>query len=557
MLRIPNQHMAAFAQLLNPGTSLATQLYDAAKPYFRTPMQHAAEMLPEPLASLFSASTQSQDFYRSMMKQPMVLDQLELWADGLKSEGTLYGSDYNYQFLAENGDGSIAAFDPDAVISLFQPTQRNGWVKPAHLPRVLLTASHARGESLKDVTNITHGIEALARDSWGGQALNVAKADAPIGPEQTLVLFTCDTEKNPFLNGIALQRRLNELEENAAKGTPDQFEHISPGAKRMAKLMLACMCENYYGESAQGEPTRLFSIDDPRPLSELLPEGTHLFLSADAGRIAQHFQLMGYSKGGNVVSDALRYLEKELTAKHPDGHHIVRAPDGESEHHGIGKYGARGILRNIDCASMAAKEVAFSEAQQEAGFNRVAFNNQHDDLTKSDHYESTDRDEKYMIRGVRSKAGHDPVDAMGDRTKRGYALDDPRVARRLREFFAPHHGKAALGRLIFDREEGVVQLKAAPGTPDAALAQFIPAMTEALGHAGLSGVRIEGNHVHQGLFTLHASDNLLEDPQAVRKLERGIAQLRRHADGLVIAQRILDTTIPAQLAQVEGLGRAA
>lgn len=542
-----HEYIEGLFNAIDPDISVSTQLYDRMKPFFRTVMDYMAPVLPPVVNELFS-QWPTGHLYRELVKQDAILDRMEVWAALLPGEGQLYGEKYNYKFLTENEQGAIVEITPDEIIAQFQASPLNHWQKPADFERIVLTSSHARGENEEDIRHITHGIDRLARDSWSD-----AK-DATY--QKPKIIFACDTEKNAFLNGIRLQRRLNEIDRSMKTGEPDQFHEISDGAKRMAKLILACMCENYYENDE-----RLFSVDDPRPLAEIFADNKErIRLTHDAGRVAQHFQLMGYSKGGNVVSDAMRYLEHELRAVDKSGRDIIETPTGEIEHVGINTFGSaviRNLLRNIDTASIAAKELPLTEAQKKSGIQRVSFNNKYDDLTKHDDFPSSWHDEKYMIEGVREHQGHAPEDAMGNDDKSGYILNDPIINRRLREFFAPHYGKAAVAHLHFrtnlqgPREPGLV-LETAAGTPDSMFETYKPAIIEALETAGLHDVAIDTDGGYIGQFRIRAREDIMRTPSALDKLQRAFTRLLKNTPGLVIAKNIIDSTIPEQIEKVRG-----
>lgn len=466
----------------------------------------------------------------------------------LPNEGELYQPQYNHQFLSEQADGTIAAIDPEKVISLFQATPANGMKKPQRFPRLIFTSSHARGDSLHDVTRITHGIEAMARDSWGGQQLSIGHLDQEVKPEQTLMLYSCETEKSAPLNGINLTERIVELEDNAALGRPDAYKSISPGAMRTARLMLACMCENYYRDDG----SRLFDINDQRPLSEIFGHNEErIRLSPDAKKIAQHFQLMAYSKGGNVVSDALRLLQRDLLAVDDQDKGLVRTSEHEEDRGYLRtQYGTRSLINNIECASIAARELPFTEAQKKNGMRRVAFNNAHDPLTSEYEYESSWNDEFYLIQGVKDPLkAHDPELAMGTRHARGYILDHPEVARRMKEFFAPHYGRAAIANLF--AEDGHIKIETAPSTPEAMLLKYRADIVRAMEQAGLHDPQVIENHLHIGTFVLSATEDLSNDRAALAKLGVAFESLRQGTPGLLIGQKIIDHDVPSLIEKLE------
>lgn len=540
-------NMRAFSRLNGMEQSLEEQSYRNGLDLVELiPLiENFVNALPEPQRTIMRKGIMTEEDFLKASHDENTLNAseqlLEWYVKASGRKGQLSQPPYNHEMLAEKMDGSIEPVDPERIISLFQPTPQNGMKKPERYPRIIFTSSHANGSSLKDVTKITHGIEALARDSFG-EKLNITTIDNDPQPGETMILFACESREHPVLNGIDLTRRLNEITRANESGKPDEFWRASDGAKRTAKLMLACMCENYYDEN--GKPA--FNVDDPRPLSELFENGEHkLRLSADARRVAQHFQLMGYSKGGNVVSDAVRYLERELSAVDVNDRGIVRTPKEWPVDRGIlreEKYGVRSIMNNINVACIAARDLPFTQEQKDRGLRRVAFTNRHDPLTRNYRYKSTYNDELYETEGS-VEDGHNPELALGTREKRGYFLDDENVNRRMKEFFAAHYGKAAIANLFV--EDGQVKIEAAPSTPDAMVEAHAEVIIGALEEAGLHNVRLVGNDYHIGTFAIEADEDLTRDRDAIQKLGAGFKTLREQAPGLVIAQKIIREDVPS------------
>jgi hypothetical protein len=535
-----NKALAEWSKPKDPTGSTLGQYYRVLKHYLPT---ERYESLPESIRSGLQKMQVTAKTFNEWLEQDWLLDSTERWARSFDDHGILYGPPYNHQFLTEDNDGNIVAVDPEDIISLFQATPRNGWVKPTHFPHLIFTSSHASGENLSDVTGITHGIEAVARQSWG-KPLNIARAGAPIQPGQTLVLYSCETEKNPLLNGVLLTRRVKELKARERDGLPDIGRYMSPGAKRIGALMMACMSENYYQDAGEGKTRPLFSILHPHSLRG---SDARVQLSEDASRVAQHMSVMGFSKGGNVAKDSMRYLENELCAKGRDGRDVVRTAWEPGYERGItqlGNYGVRCILHNINLGVVYARERPLNGRQKAHGINCVAFNNRNDPLTMGYDFPGSTNDEFYLLDGPEENA-HAPQIALGTRTTPGTVMDESRVARRMREWFAPHYGRAAIANILF--EEGRVMLEAAPGTPDEKLADHGDTIAAALEKAGLHDVKLVGNHAHVGLFEIHTREQLFGDRLALKRLHGAFEGLRRAENGLVIAQSILDHDIPQQI----------
>lgn len=531
------------------GTSAAGRHYVSMKDTYGSPdgvVMKWMSMLPNWPRQMMFKSKAFQNIMRSdlMVRQFRLIDSIirEHYPD---DHGTLFNPEYNHQFLTENSNNEIVAVDENAIIALFQkPHAESSSGTP--YPRLLITSSHAQGESLKDVTAITHGLEALARDSHGGKALNHGYIDKGVQPGQTLTLYACDVEEGPWLNGAALLARINELKEIARTGKPDRFEQISPGAKRIAKLMLKCMVE---------QPERI-DTKDPRHINDIIADGEPpLRLREDAIDIANHFQLIGYSKGGNVVSDAMRYLVSEISAKDKEGHSLFQPhPSSPSydENGQLRTHNIYDIVRGISVMALAAIEVGMDRHYKECGVRRVAFNNKHDLISEHKNYQSAVFDERYLIEGTSNHLGHHPSDMMGTRGSDmeeaivGYAHEDEKVTRRLMEFFAPNYGDAAIGHVYFDKDaakKGEFLIEAASGTTDGELTQHLDKIKAALVSHHLFGVTIARDLDKTGIYKVVCAPkdvtvDFTKDHAALKNLRAAFHDLRMDRENPVVTMRI-------------------
>ena len=527
--------------------------------HMKEQMQDWLNVFPPAVRTVIRQQLMTNPSLQERMRDALMVEQFELIDRVIRERypndcGILFDEKYNHKFLTETSHGpkqkgEIVAVDADTIAALFKPGK--GY------PHIIVTSSHAQGETLGDVRSITEGIEAMARDSEG-QELRHGFIDKGVKPGETLTIYACDVEQSPWRNGAALLRRMLELKKIAKTGEPDRaFNEVSPGAKRIAKLILKCIAE---------DPSRI-DVDDPRPIGQVAANApSPITLRADAVDIAHRFQLIGYSKGGNVVSDAMRYLIAELTAKRADGKDVFEkhpdSPTRDPNDQRMSTRNVRSIVRSIATLALASVEVALSDFDKEHGLRRVAINNQNDLISAHQNYEGSANDERWIIKGVEEHHGHLPRHMMGARAtadekegERGYAHNDPRVARRLREFFAPNFGNAAIGRLWFNGRaaEGELTVEAATGTTDA---QIIATesrhhiIAKALTKAGLKGVSFTPDPHHPGLFTLKCDANFETDARALARLRDAFVTLRGDAENkLIIAQTIIDEEIGARLAK--------
>lgn len=466
-------------------------------------------------------------------------------------DAELFGEPYNHHFLAEDVHGNIVPVSEEQLLALFPPADPVTGEVAKQMPHVVITASHASGETLKDVTQITHGIERTIREATQNKTtfakVDVSLPDLGVAPDHTLILFRCDVRENPWLNGAALLRRMNELKASEQPGEHDQFEKTSPGSWAINHLMLAWMAQ---------EPKRILAAKN-KPLAEALgANNAPIELRPDAARIAQHIMLEGYSKAGNVVSDAgPRLLPHELLAKNKDGQDIFFT-EQDSQMQPISKdgiYEARKIIQQIPTWAMAAVEFGLTDEQIAAGARRVAFNSTADQISAHSNYDGRRHDERWMIEGVTADNGHAPVAALGSREETGYAMKDPRVRRRMEELCAPMIGKATLEGMYFNRGgANEVYLEMGAGTTDRIVRQHHQTILDALDAAGLKGAELTCTAPYAGEFVLKFPYPVSNDPKAMQKLERSFYVLRQNAPGLVICERLLNEDLASQLRAVGG-----
>lgn len=461
-------------------------------------------------------------------------------------DAELFGEPYNHHFLAEDIHGNIVPVSEEQLLALFPPPDPVTGKAAEQMPHVVITASHASGETLKDVTQITHGIERTISEATQNKTkfakVDVNRPDLGVAPDQTLVLFRCDVRENPWLNGAALLRRMNELKANEQSGKPDQFKEASPGSWAINHLMLAWMAQ---------EPKRILAAKN-KPLAEASAnDNGPKELRPDAARIAQHVMLEGYSKAGNVVSDAgPRLLPHELLAKNKEGQDIFYC-EQDSQMQPISKDGifeARKIIQQIPTWAMAAVEFGLTDDQIAAGARRVAFNSTSDQISAHSNYEGRRHDERWMIEGVTADNGHAPVAALGSREETGYAMKDPRVRRRMEELCAPMIGKATLEGMYFNRgRASEIFLEMGAGTTDRIVKQHHQTILAALDAAGLKGAELTSTAPYAGEFLLKFPYSVSNDPEAMRNLERAFQMLRKDAPGLVICERLLNEDLAVQV----------
>ncbi len=396
----------------------------------------------------------------------------------------------------------------DDVAPLFDPRKPKDW------PNIILTANHARASSSDDLVELLKGVEQIARDA-GGKPLNLHRLqNAQAKPQvagKTITLLACHTARDIFCNGADLLDRRCTLEEDAV-GNADpakrSLEHMSPAAMRIAKLMLKSMAES----PAHSSATPLIDLD--RATSAHRDAGNpfvadahakNVVLRADANAIAQHFKLVGYSKGANTVTDALRFFYMECTRlgdrlKIRDAHghtHVATAKEIKT------------LIENIGLLSLAPGEVPLTHAEKHVvGIKRTTILNTHD--VTAGHLVNPDAkdydvwsDKLVTIEGSDAELGHSIRSALGGAGKPGYIMDPAnklkagyRVAQDdVRAFFASNHKLHAITTLCLSPEgsENVMYIQFAPGVSRAEERAVESHIAQAFKQNGFEGATVQSD----------------------------------------------------------------
>jgi hypothetical protein len=540
--------------------------------YMKEGLQSRLNMLPEPARSNTRQFLMDSPHIQSVLRSDTMAEQFERidptieriyrrkhpkLAEKMRWHGLLYDEKYNHKFLAENSKGEIVEVTQNEVASWFK---KGGGADGQDFPHVIITSSHAQGETLGDVRSIIHGYTAQVDHSADGakSALSVKCIDQGVGPGDTVILYACDVRKSPWQNGADLLRRVNELK-RIGNNRDTEFRHISPGAVRIQKLMLKCKSADPGAVDAQ----------DMRPaeVSLAMQGKSPIMLRPDAGIIAHHFQPMGYSKGGNVISDVGRYGNYALTYTRSDGSALFRMNPKDPICLRTGDFtmstrNVRNIMRGHAYLAHAAVEVGLSDWDIDHGMVRKAVNNQHDLISAHGNYEGNEyRDHRLKVKGTTTHHGHAPDEFLGKRNEdpqltdeffvRGYMLDDPQAQRYSFQYFASNHGKAAIGHLSFKEgaEAGTLVIEPSPGTLDSKVMRHKATIERTLTKALGSRVTIEENLCEPGRIKLQCKGkDFIHNPDALARLRTGFVALRQpDVQGLVIAQEIIDQEIEVQL----------
>lgn len=338
---------------------------------------------------------------------------------------------FNNYLISHAKDGTLNIIKSDQLTPLFKQGDEAKW------PHLILTSNHARASETKDLHELMRGICRIASDAWG-KTLDICQLTTKTKPEEAatknIVIMACHTEKDNLLNGANLIDRRLDLEEDSNIECPKDrtLSHISPAAVRLAKLMLKLMVET---ESQANIDLVRSKADNDHPLNarpfvvdDLQDKGYYfqpIILRADAKKIAGHIKLIGYSKGANTVTDALRFFYQECA--HLGAQLKVR--DDKGELRAANDNDIKNIISGIALLNIAPGEVPLTKAEKEVlGINRTTILNTHDFTAghlvnpNSDDYNNS-QDRLIKITGTKTESGHSVTDALGDDNKRGYIMD--------------------------------------------------------------------------------------------------------------------------------------
>ena len=403
---------------------------------------------------------------------------------------------FNNKLVTLDDNGALHKVKSDDFVTLFKKNDEANW------PNLVLTANHARAWQSDDLVELLDGVQTLASDaakSLGAQTfpkhtlIHNRLAD---GAGKTIFSLACYTEKDVYLNGAELIDRRIELENDMA-GNADpakrSIKHISPASLRLAKLILKLVAEpdlknpdlvnlDRAEPDSTKEKTAHFT-KDPRVVAD---HNLPLTLRADAAKIAQHIKLIGYSKGANTVSDALRFLYLEFAGLKEKERLKVRGSNGKERL--AAPEDIKTIISNIGLLSLAPGEVPLTKAEKEvAGIKRTTILNTND-LTAG-HLVNPDEkdynrwyDRLIKIEGTEVGSGHSITEALGSKrhNKVGFimkASNDPHFIAaqdEVRAFVASNIGVNAATSVCLSPEPN-----ASGGKDNVLLVQFAPGVTRA------------------------------------------------------------------------------
>ncbi len=480
---------------------------------------------------------------------------------------TLHGRlfTHNYDYSDPRRDGSLNEVrlpDLQQYFDASMPTKL--W------PNMILTSSHAKVYDHHDVSEPMEGFRTLIRHSFGRDAKSspmlelVQYTDEPyvpvVGKKATLMIAAVDnapTEDgqaaNAWINGGRLIYRLNQLDRLDKLMTSEQplsqeeFEKeyvfgnaheqgeakgaISPASVQLAKLMLSLIVKDPKTVMAARTEEAILSPEQP------------LVLRVDADKVMQHIKLVGYSRGGSIVTDAERLLILQLQHKGAVVTYDGQPMDDEK---------ITNLMQNTGIVCVNPGIYPLSARDQALGMRRITIRNRLDVISRHFFAEHTERfkhrhDTVYQVDGAADHAGHGIEDALGDEDKLGYIIDEDKAVAADREtlrrfrthiqaFFAPCHDKVGVSHIYTKEkvEEGC-DIQFSSGTGHELIGAVLPKITQECEKMGLKNVSINAVQWH-GRTLYHVS--YAPDTKAYDKLAKALTAL--HGKDIFVSMTVYD-----------------
>ena len=462
----------------------------------------------------------------------------------------------NDRLFTHNEDGTLNATSADEIRPYFDPKTPDKW------PNLILGSSHALVLDHEDISGAMKGFHSLIMHSFGDSSGKagarlplIREVDAARYPtdgkhKQTIMVSAVFNDHNAWVNGGNLLKRLHHLdtlyeaEKNGRVLSQSQLEEaylkdISPAALHLSKLMLSLIVE---------EPERVRTGRDVPPI--IGDAARPLHLRPDAAHVLQHVKLAGYSKGGNIVTDAVRHLilqlQHEGAVLAPKAMEPQASAVPDQAYVPMSASIISSLIRNVGILTVNPGICPLTDREKSLGMRRISIRNNLDRISAHlfRKHERENRfgtqDDVYVVNGdSMGDLGHGIEGALGTKEKSGYLIDESKVAKadvetlrlvrsRLQAFFASCYDKVGISHVRYDPQNpNQLTVEFSTGVSAEQAAKSTEAIIQAMEAVGLSHVRMQcdmrGDHsCHMQFDALAAGTNIRQLlDQGFKKLAEG------------------------------------
>ncbi len=450
----------------------------------------------------------------------------------------------NFDFFTHNHlasddplDGSLNRININKLVEQFHNAD------PDKRPNLHLTSNHALAADNHHIANIMKGNHAFAEYSFADSKTGRRKhlhllhrteqRDAPIEQREheTIMLAAVDNRWNAWGNGGTFLHRWNhmnhiyELEENEALN-PDEREaaYIGDGHAQIspASVMIGLLLLKLITKQPENEPEKVhipsreeflsFSKDPNAKLyngdlqQAFVQSDEPIELRDDAAKILQHILPQGYSKGGQIITDAIDVFWLNLSRHRGNDRNAERIFTIDDKP--ITDEQIADLTFNMGILAVNPGITPLNKHQLKMGMRRLTIRNRDDKITcnffahpfmQDRMAQNKDgRDDVYTVIPKKDdgELGHGPTAAMGKRhldgskASIGYILDPDQlendlanaheVRSRVRVIHAADFDAVGISNVIKDNQDGSYHIEFSRGASNEAIERVEALISEAL-----------------------------------------------------------------------------
>ena len=297
-------------------------------------------------------------------------------------------------YLTKNAEGEWVQIEQQRLVEMLNDPDG---------PNILFTSNHAFHENRPDLTAVTDNVEKLANASIAAikgpysaitndslpNFLKTFDETSKLNSKDTITVCVSHTRENNFLNLAQLFHRLDEVEQHLGHPETDPMSYLAPTSRMVCETILQSIVKEpskvKLHQDEQGK-WQLFERNNPPTLRENAPEALNKAI------------FVGFSQGGNMMRDGLRFLTQELETLAP----LAEAEKGNG-------YDIRRILGNINMTVMSCNVKQMDEFYRQRGVYSPILSNKADTIAPPPAFEHDPLDPKVDFDGFTDFFGHHPA----------------------------------------------------------------------------------------------------------------------------------------------------